>query len=265
MTMTTQKPELDDATLDAVRDLILVLADTKRLLGYRYAEWMLGAPELETGIACSSMAQDEWGHARLLYALLKAFDDDVDALEHGREPAAYRNMSLLDDPAATWPDTVALMTLADEAVSVQLDALRESSYEPLMQRVEKLLEEESFHAAHGAAWFRRLAQGTEQSKAALRQAVEAALPPVLNWFGPDSERSRTLESAGVVASSGSALRTRFLNRVEPLLALVDVEPPAADVPGDFDETRRRTGTGGPDIDTIRKIRGDRNRDFLVES
>jgi ring-1,2-phenylacetyl-CoA epoxidase subunit PaaC len=53
-----------------IRDLILIMADSKRLLGTRYAEWILGAPELETGIACASMAQDEWGHARLLYALL---------------------------------------------------------------------------------------------------------------------------------------------------------------------------------------------------
>ena len=69
-----------------LRDLILVLADTKRLLGMRYANWILGAPELEAGIACASMAQDEWGHARLLYALLREFGDDVDALEHGRGP-----------------------------------------------------------------------------------------------------------------------------------------------------------------------------------
>ena len=87
-----------------MRDLILVLADTKRLLGTRYAEWILGAPELETGIACASMAQDEWGHARLLYALLKEFGAEVDQLEHGREPHEYRNLQLLDQAPASWPE-----------------------------------------------------------------------------------------------------------------------------------------------------------------
>jgi ring-1,2-phenylacetyl-CoA epoxidase subunit PaaC len=263
--MTVQtKAGLDDATLEAVRDLILVLADSKRLLGYRYAEWMLGAPELETSIACSSMAQDEWGHARLLYALLKAFGDDVEALEHGREPEAYRNMSVLDAPAGSWPDTVALMVLADGALTVQFEALMGSSYDPLRQRVEKLVEEEKFHAAHGAAWFKRLAGGSEASAAALRESIEAALPPVLDWFGPDSDRVRQLERAGVARESGSRLRGRLLDRVAPLLDELGIDRPTGDEPADFDEVRRRVGSGAPDEPTIRKVRGDLNRDFLMD-
>lgn len=262
---TTPQPALGPSTLEAVRDLILVLADSKRLLGFRYAEWMLGAPELETGIACSSMAQDEWGHARLLYALLKEFDDDVEKLEHGRNPDAYRNMEVLDGPAVDWTDAVALMVLADAALTTQLEALRASRYEPLRQRVEKLVEEERFHAAHGAAWVRRLASGTDASRDALRTSVEAILPPVLAWFGPDSDRGRTLVEAGVVRDAGSSIRSRFLDRVAPVLESLAIAPPDGAVPLDgFDEARRRFPGGGPDPDTIRRIRGDRNRAFLMD-
>lgn len=260
----TEATALSPELLRSVRDLILVLADTKRLLGYRYAEWMLGAPELEAGIACSSMAQDEWGHARLLYALLKAFDDDVEALEHGREPDAYRNMEVLDGPAATWPDAVALMSLADVAVTVQLEALRSSTYEPVRQRVEKLVGEERFHSAHGAAWFKRLAEGSDASRDALRASAEAVLVPVARWFGPDSERAASLKESGVAAEAGSALRSRFLERVGALLSLVGLAgPETLDFAG-FDEARRRTVQGGPDAVTIRRIRGDRNRAFLMD-
>lgn len=261
----TATAELSAEVRSAVRDLILVLADTKRLLGYRYAEWMLGAPELETGIACSSMAQDEWGHARLLYALLKAFDEDVDALEHGREPAAYCNLEVLDSPAATWPDVVALMALADVAVTVQVEALRDSSYEPLRQRVEKLVEEERFHSAHGTAWFRRLTGAGAASRTAIRDASSGVLEPVLRWFGSDSERADGLEDAGVVAEAGSSLRARFLERVGGLLEAVDVAGPGSHDFTGFDEaTRRSSGAAGPDEETIRKIRGDRNRAFLMD-
>src|SRR5687768_5168785 len=97
----------------AARDLILVLADSKRMLGTRYAEWILGAPELETGIACASMAQDEWGHARLLYALLKDFDEDIDRLEHGREPHEYASIELLDRSPGSWAEFVAINALVD--------------------------------------------------------------------------------------------------------------------------------------------------------
>ena len=62
--------ELSDDARAALRSLILTLADSKRVLGLRYSDRMLGAPTLEAGIAASSMAQDEWGHARLTYALL---------------------------------------------------------------------------------------------------------------------------------------------------------------------------------------------------
>lgn len=262
----TQKTELDVVTMEAVRDLILVLADSKRLLGYRYAEWMLGAPELETGIACSSMAQDEWGHARLLYALLKNFDEDVEALEHGREAPEYRNMQVLDEPAPSWTDAVALMTVADVALTVQFEALESSSYGPLRQRVEKLIEEERFHAAHGAAWSRRLAAGTDASRTALRESVEAALPPVLAWFGPDSERGRDLVGAGVVDAAGSDLRSRFVERVAPTLEALGLEEAGGRVPDleGFDGARRRFPGGGPDPETIRRIRGDRNREFLMD-
>lgn len=260
----TDATELSRDVLVAVRDLTLVLADTKRLLGYRYAEWMLGAPELETGIACSSMAQDEWGHARLLYALMKGFDEDPEALEHGRDPDAYRSMEVLDAPTASWPEVVALMVLADGAVTVQFEALRGSVYEPLAQRVEKVVDEEKFHAAHGAAWAKRLAGGTDASRAALAAALTAALPTVLAWLGPDSERATTLKGAGVVDAVGSELRARFLDRVGPVLTLASVAAPGEPDFGAFDETRRRGAAGGPDEETIRKIRGDRNRAFLMD-
>ena len=248
-----------------IRDLILALADSKRLLGYRYAEWMLGAPELETGIALSSMAQDEWGHARLLYALLKD-SEDVDALEHGREPGEYRNLEVLDSAPATWADTVALMVVVDAAISVQLDALRASAYEPLRQRVEKLLEEERFHAAHGAAWVHRLAKGTEASAAAIRGAIESVLAPALRWFGAEDGRGAALAEEGVVDASPDALRARLLERIGPLLGEVGVTAPAPGSLGfdGFDETRRRTGGGGPDAGTIERVRGDRNRAFLMD-
>jgi phenylacetate-CoA oxygenase PaaI subunit len=258
--------DLVTSVRDEVRDLILVLADSKRLIGMRYAGWILGAPELEAGIACASMAQDEWGHSRLLYALLKDFGDDVDRLEHGREPAEYRNMDVLDRQPSGWPDLVAVNALADMALTVQLEALRDSSYAPIRQRVGKILEEERFHAAHGAAWFRRLATAGGGSRDALNQSARAVLPGLLRWFGPDSARARAFQEASISDAVGSALRTRFIERIAPILSAVDAADVLSTLEPDFsgfDEATRRTG-GEPDADTIEKVRGDRNRAFLMD-
>lgn len=265
----------DPAVRNAIRDLILVLADSKRLLGMRYGEWILGSPELEAGIACASMAQDEWGHARLLYALLRDFDEDVHALEFTREPHEYASMEALDAEPADWPGLVALNALADTALSVQCEALRDSAYPPIAQRVGKLLDEERFHDAHGVAWFRRLARGGDDSRAAITAATAATLPGILAWFGPDSDRARLLREAGITQAGGSELRERYLERIAPLLALLADEGAALAAGGassgaaapdfaGFDEARRRTSPAGPDAATIARVRGDKNREFLVD-
>lgn len=258
--------ELTAPTRDAVRDLILVLADSKRLLGTRYAGWMLGAPELEGGIALASMAQDEWGHGRLLYSMLKEFDDDVDALEHGREPEEYRSIQCLDAEAKDWAGLVALNLLVDTALTIQFEALRESAWQPLRQRVEKMLDEEQFHSAHGAAWVHWFASAGPEGTALLRDAVGRHAPAVLRWFGPDSDRARSLVDEGVTSAAGSDLRQRFVHRVEPLLASIGAADLLRDTPDfqGFDETRRRSGNQTPDAVTIQRIRGDRNRAFLMD-
>ena len=72
--------ELSNPVREALAATLLSLADNKRILGMRYGEWILGAPTLESGIACSAMAQDEWGHGRILYATLKDFGLDPGVL-----------------------------------------------------------------------------------------------------------------------------------------------------------------------------------------
>jgi ring-1,2-phenylacetyl-CoA epoxidase subunit PaaC len=259
--------ELSDDVRGPVRDLILVLADSKRLLGMRYAGWILGAPELEAGIACASMAQDEWGHGRLLYALLKDFDEDVDRLEHGREPNEYASIEVLDAAPDSWHELVALNTLVDGALSVQLEAFGDSSYPMLRQRVEKMLDEERFHAAHGAAWVRRLAGAGDDSRSAMRAALERFGPAVMRWFGPDSERANALVDAGVADAAGSSLRERFDAKLAPLFDQAFRASPLAAAAASFDgfdETTRRVAADGPDEQTIRNVRGDKNRAFLMD-
>lgn len=267
MASTTTTGGLDTRTQAVARDLILVLADSKRLLGMRYAEWILGAPELEAGIACASMAQDEWGHARLLYALLKEFGDDVDRIEHGRDPADYRSMTALDRAPESWVDLIAMNVLCDGALSVQLEALRDSSWQPLRQRVGKLLEEETFHAAHGAAWWRRFATGGDAARGALHSAVERYAEDVLVWFGSDGAHARTMLDASLANGAGSTLRKRFLERIAPLVSTAGVGDLFTRIDPDlaaFDDATRRAGGPGPDAETIRRVRGDRNRAFLMD-
>src|SRR5690606_9451706 len=186
------------------------------------------------------------------------FDVDVESIEHGREAGEYRNMVTLDEAPRDWAGLIAINVLCDGALSLQLEALRTSSHVPLRQRVGKLLDEESFHAAHGAAWWRRFASASDASRAALHDAVQARASDVLAWFGPDGPTARTLLDASIVDGAGSTLRERFVERIAPLLAAADLGDlftsiePSFD---DFDEARRRVSGTTPDQATIQRIRG----------
>jgi ring-1,2-phenylacetyl-CoA epoxidase subunit PaaC len=269
-----QEDTLEPLSAGALRDLVLALADGKRLLGMRYAGWVLGAPELEAGIACASMAQDEWGHSRLLYALLKEFGEDPERLEHAREADEYLTPEVLDHEPGSWPELVALNAFLDAAFTVQLEALRGSAHGPVAQRVEKLLDEERFHTAHAAAWVRRLARrtagGDDGEGAALTAAAARVAPAALRWFGRETDRSAALRDAGIVNGGPGDLRARYLHRVGGLLELLGVSDAVAGTAADdapaagYDERRRRAAPGGPDVETLARVRGDRNRAFLLE-
>ena len=125
---------LSDGGRAALERLILSLADSKRLMGIRYSDWILGSPSVETGIATSSMTQDEWGHARLLYAMLKQLDIDPVPIEHDRTAEAYANLSALDEPFEDWAALVASMVIVDGALSVALDAFSEGAFAPAQPR-----------------------------------------------------------------------------------------------------------------------------------
>ncbi len=262
---------------EALRDLILVLADSKRLLGIRYSDWMLGAPTIESGIAASSMAQDEWGHGRLTYALLSDFGEEPKRLEHEREAAEYRNPEVLDRPLRSWAEMIAVSLLFDTALSFQYAALLESRYAPVHNRVQKLLDEEHFHFQHAAAWTRRLA-GAEEVRDEFREMLERMLPLALRWFGrEEDEGSRRLLEEGVVRTGPDALRSHFLGRVGPVLAQAGLAEalglaqadgawrysPDLDWQGWDARTRRGEG-GGPDAETLARVRGDKNRSLLLD-
>ncbi|MGY8799448.1 MAG: Phenylacetic acid catabolic protein [Longimicrobiales bacterium] len=253
---------LNEEQKGALRRLILRLADSKRLMGIRYSDWILGAPSLETGIATSSMTQDEWGHARLLYAMLKQLGDDPVAAEHDRAAEEYGNLGILDAPAEDWATLVSAMVIADGALSAALRGFATGTFEPAANRVPKMLSEEEFHVSLGKAWYGRLAEASDEAKALLRTASEAHLPVALAWLGTEDSAGKILAEAGVTTTAVD-LVADFKAAVRDTLAAGGVDIDAAEPSADWDDSRGR-GSGCPDQDSIERARGDRNRALLVE-
>jgi 1,2-phenylacetyl-CoA epoxidase catalytic subunit len=255
--------DLPEGARHRLEGAIRSLADSKRLMGIRYSDWLLGAPSIEAGIAASSMSQDEWGHARLLYAMLKDFGADPEAVEHDRPAADYGCVDALDRPFENWAEVVAGMVVVDGAISAALEGFAAGTFEPARSRVPKMLAEEEFHADLGAAWFRRLADAAEEAHTALADACRRFLPRTLAWLSPEDHAGVDLADRGIF-DSGPDARARFESAVGDLLSLVGIDLTSIEADRSGWDPERGRGPGEPDEESVVRARGDRNRALLVE-
>ncbi len=197
-----------------LRDFLMALADTKRALGLRYAEWCDRAPRLEAGVAASAMAQDQLGQARVLYAVIQQFPgapSDLD--DETRQHTA--SMACLDLPFPTWAAFVTGNLLIGSSVTVAEEALAGSRFTPLRSRMPKMLEEERFHRVHAEGWFKHLQSLSGEIRLEQARAIEDFLPDALCWFG-DAQHVRLTE-VEILTAHPADLRERYMERVGPLI------------------------------------------------
>jgi len=246
-------------------DLMLVLADSKQILGLRYGEW-LGAPAIEASISAVAMAQDEFGHARLFYGIV---DEFVKQGWSPREenPQHYRNLECLDKQFDTWMDFVAINALVDLALTVQIEAFAESSYLPMRRMIGKITQEEKFHQQHAHGWLLRIVEESDKSKHNIEKSFKKLWEPVLCWLGrPNSEVEKVLVEAGLQSTDQDGLRNRFAELIGPIIEESNLDLPVSGdtVTGEWlvssnlhweswDDAFRRTHHHGPDAETFSQI------------
>jgi ring-1,2-phenylacetyl-CoA epoxidase subunit PaaC len=163
----------------SIAPLVASLADNKAALGRRYAEWAVSAPTLESAVAAAAMAQDELGHARSTYPVLKALGAEPE--EHGVE-GGPRRLALLDDELPDWTAFIAANLLVDGVMATFVSACVDSTVVPMAQRARKILQEEGSHRVHGEAWARRLCRSREGD--GLVERLRETWEHAARWPGP---------------------------------------------------------------------------------
>jgi phenylacetate-CoA oxygenase PaaI subunit len=249
---------------------LVALSDSKLLLGYHYGEWTFGPPAIEAGIAACSMAQEEYGHARLLNGILKReFGMETDPLADTRASGQMATIAFLDRPFGSWADLVAANAVVDHALSLELSAF-DGGWEPLARVVPKMLLEEKFHYAHAEGWVRLIETEGGETRPLLDRALARALTAAAAFFGPPGHDAE-LVSAGLKRTGDDDLRARLFRRVASVVAETEaagleshggawdlLEPP--DWQG-WDEERRRIEGGGPEQAMLDGLRGTKNVAF----
>jgi len=193
--------------------LVARLADNKYHLGLRYAEWCTAAPTLEAAVAAASMAQTEIGHARSLYPLLQDLVG-VSPETEAETRTQFEHATFLHREFTGWTDFVAANFLFDTALSVLLEAARDSSFTDLSSRARRMLEEEPLHWLHGEGWTRRLAGRGRAVRAALLASFERVMPDALAWF---DVADTSLAAESILSAGSEELRDQFRERINAVL------------------------------------------------
>jgi 1,2-phenylacetyl-CoA epoxidase catalytic subunit len=205
---------------------VVVVADNKYFLGRRLSEWAVGAPALESAVACAALAQEELGHARVLYSLLESLPPHLAPVPLEREDDRERKycLSYLTEPSSSWYGAVASLVLTDRAMTTLLEAAAESSHDGLRKRTLRILGDEPFHRKFADGRVKELARDGETAQ--LERELARRLPEVLCWFGPVGEPGlEALVAAGALAQGNEELRQRFLDGCAALAAEADVRLP----------------------------------------
>jgi ring-1,2-phenylacetyl-CoA epoxidase subunit PaaC len=211
----------------ALANVVVALADNKYFLAHRLAGWGVGAPALESAVACTAMAQEEAGHARGLYSLLEDFPAELAPipLERDDDRARKYAVSFLLADTDSWYRSVAALALIDFALTTLLEACIESSLTELRKRADRILGDELFHVRFVDGRLRELGASPAEA-AALDQELRALLPETLCWFGPPGEHGlELLVESGIVARGSDELRETFLDGLRARLQRAGLRVP----------------------------------------
>jgi ring-1,2-phenylacetyl-CoA epoxidase subunit PaaC len=229
LSATAQEPAAGVARERRVRYLQR-LADTSLVLAQRLGEWVGHAPAIEEDLGLANTALDLLGQARLLLsyaAELEGRGRDEDALAFLREEADFLNLTLAEQPNGDFGDTIVRQFLVDAWQVEMFERLQQSTDPRLAEIAAKAVKETRYHVRYSAGWLVRLGDGTDESHARVRAALERLWPYTRELFDAD-ELDREMTAAGI-APDLAQLRAAWLQRVDATLAEATLARPA-DVP-----------------------------------
>ena len=236
---TTEATSKEALATAAMASLVGSLADNKAALGRRYAEWAVSAPTLESAVAAAAMAQDEMGHARSTYPVLKALG--VEAGDEGLEGRGNR-LAILDGELPDWTAFVAANVLIDGVLTTFVAACVDSSVTQMAQRARKILQEEGSHRVHAEAWAKRICRAGGAQRDLLVQRLHETWEQAGRWTGPsDDPGAQAALEQGMFHRSPGAQREQVRAWLVALLGAEGVDI-ALDEPSDWsrwDPQRRR--------------------------
>ena len=213
---------------DALLAFVVRLADDHLILGHRLSEWCGHAPMLEEDLAMPNMALDLIGQARALYQYAAEIEgkgrteDDFAYLRRERE---YTNCLMVERPNGDFAHTMLRQLYFAAFMEPMWRAMAVSKDETLAGIAAKAVKEVAYHIRHAGEWVIRLGDGTEESAARMKQAVQDLAPYVDELFDADAV-TRAVVAAGI-APDPAALRQSFDRTITTIFSEAFLDMPTA--------------------------------------
>jgi len=205
---------------------VLRLADSPLILGQRLCEWCGHGPILEQDIALSNIALDLLGLSRNLFqyaAELKGGGVTEDDLAFTRQEREYHNFLICEQENGHWGKTLLRQFFFDVYQYYFLHQLKKSSDERLAAIAEKSIKEVTYHMRYSSEWVIRLGDGTEESHAKMKDALEDLWPFTGELLQFD-ELDRDMEKKLIVTDL-DAIPEQWNNKVKEILEMATLSFP----------------------------------------
>lgn len=187
-----EKIEADDWMPDEYRQTLIKLISMHGISEIMGAlpekEWTPKAPTLYRKLGIMAKVQDEVGHGQLLLRvaedLMKPYGKTREDLMQDLFSGKLKFHNVFHWKTKSWADAGLIGWLVDGAAIITQTNMLDASYAPYARALKRIAAEEVFHAQHGEAISVALAQGTEEQKEMLQEALNHWWPALLMFFGP---------------------------------------------------------------------------------
>ena len=210
---------------------LLRIGDTCLILAQRLAEWCGHAPIVEEDIALTNMALDLVGQARAVLTRAGQLEGELGGTRHDEDQLAFlrderdfRNCTLVELPRGDLAVTMLRNLAVASFLRLLWQRLESSSDSELAAIAGKAVKEARYHQEHAGDWIVRLGDGTAESAARLKAALDLLWPYMAEIFEGDS-----VDDAAAAARLGprwSELRDDWRAEFGAVLAAAGLALPA---------------------------------------
>jgi ring-1,2-phenylacetyl-CoA epoxidase subunit PaaC len=205
--------------MDPLFEFCLRMGDNTLVLGHRVSEWCGHAPVLEEDIALANTALDLIGQTQLWLGLAGEVEGegrDADALAFRRDAWDFRSVLLVEQPNGDFGNTILRQYLFDQWQALILAELVTSSDDRVSAIAQKAIKEVAYHLDRSRGTVVGLGDGTEESHARMKAALDRLYPFVGELFGEDAVDCEIAERC--IGPLPAALRPAYDGALEATMA-----------------------------------------------